>query len=359
MNPRRQAEFRRFAQLREAKISPLYSHLAACIAEKADRYSPFLNAIPPHEQAPNLLFAAVHLLLQSQPASPLADYYSSIHKSALSPDSQTFNLFSDYCLQNQDQIISILRHRRTQTNEVRRGLALLPAINVIQTFSEQMPLILIEIGCSAGLNLIWDQYRYVYYTESGKEFYTGCLDSSLLLKTNLKGHIPPLITPTTLILNQRIGIDVNPLNIHSTHDTQWLDALIWPEHHDRRKSLHMAISIAKNFILDLRKGDALELLPGIVGELSADCAPVFFHTYVTQQLTPKDRAFLPQLINRISSRFRLAFHLWHERGKNSSFPELVLRHIQYGNTTTTSLLAFAEAHVRWLEWKAMENCGSS
>ena len=359
MNPERQAEFRRFAQLREARISPLYSLLAACIAEKTDCYAPFLNAIPPREQAPNLLFAVVHLLLQSQPASPLAHYYSSIHKSALPPDSQTFNLFCDYCLQNQDQIISILRHRRTQTNEVRRGLALLPAINVIQVFSEQMPLILIEIGCSAGLNLIWDQYRYIYYTESGKELNAGSLDSSLLLKANLKGPILPFISSTPPNLSQRIGIDVNPLNILSTCDVEWLDALIWPEHHDRRESLHKAISIAKNFNLDLRKGDALELLPGIVGELSAECAPVFFHSYVTQQLTPKNQALLPQLIIQTSSRFRHAFHLWHERGKNSSFPELVLRHIQYGNTTITSLLAFAEAHVRWLEWKTMDNYGSS
>ena len=359
MNPERQAEFRRFAQLREARISPLYSHLAACIAEATYRYTPFLNAIPPREQAPNLLFAVVHLLLQSQAASPLAQYYSSIHKAALPPDSQTFNLFYDYCLQNQDQIISFLRYRRTQTNEVRRGLALLPAINVIQALSKQMPLILIEIGCSAGLNLIWDQYRYIYHTESGMELYAGCLDSSLQLKAYLKGPIQPFITSTPPNLGQRIGIDVNPLNILSTCDVQWLDALIWPEHHDRRKSLHKAISIAKNFNLDLRKGDALELLPGIVGGLSADCAPVFFHTYVTQQLPPEEQALLPQIITRISSRFRHAFHLWHERGKNSPFPELVLRHIQYGKGTTTTLLAFAEAHVRWLEWKTIDNYGSS
>ena len=354
MHPDRQAEFRRFAQLREARVSPLYSHLATCIAEKIDHYTPFLKAIPPREQAPNLLFAVVHMLLQSQPASPLAYYYSSIHKPALPPDRQTFSLFNGYCLQNQDQIISILRHRRTQTNEVRRGLAILPAVNMIQALSEQMPLILVEIGCSAGLNLIWDQYSYIYYTEAGKELYGGCLDSSLQLATNLKGPISPLITSTLPILSQRIGIDVNPLNIHSTSDLQWLDALIWPEHHDRRKSLQKAISIAKNFNLELRKGDALELLPGIARELSADCAPVFLHTYVTQQLTPKDQALLPQLITRISSRFRHAFHLWHERSNNSYFPELVLRHIQYGITTTTSLLAFAEAHVRWLEWKAMD-----
>ncbi|MGZ2474850.1 hypothetical protein ACVI1N_003141 [Sinorhizobium medicae] len=46
-----------------------------------------------------------------------------------------------------------------QTNEVRRSAALLPGfLTVAQLFGK--PLLLSEVGASAGLNLHWDRYRY-------------------------------------------------------------------------------------------------------------------------------------------------------------------------------------------------------
>jgi hypothetical protein len=46
-----------------------------------------------------------------------------------------------------------------QTNEVRRSAALLPGFLTIAAYFGK-PLVLSEIGASAGLNLIWDAYRY-------------------------------------------------------------------------------------------------------------------------------------------------------------------------------------------------------
>ncbi|MCY3935957.1 MAG: DUF2332 domain-containing protein [Chloroflexi bacterium] len=351
MIAQRSAEFHRFARLREAKRSPLYSHLAACIAKKPQRYLPFLEVIPAHEQAPNLLFAAIQFLLLRDPNAPLAEYYSSIHDPALPPAKETGRLFSDYCQRHREQIIPLLRTRCTQTNEVSRGLAIHPATQVIQSRSEGMPLVWMEIGCSAGLNLIWDQYGYHYVGEPGQEWFAGRRDSALLLSAKVKGSIPLPVSDKLPEIRRRIGIDLHPLNLHSEADVQWLEALIWPEHRDRLASLRQAISIAREFSLDLRRGDALALLPGITAELSADCAPVFFHSYVTQQLTPEERSQLPLLIMRISRPFRHAFHLWHERSGTSPYPELGLRQLHFGEIVDETQLADVEAHVRWLEWK--------
>ena len=152
-------------------------------------------------------------------------------------------------------------------------------------------------------------------------------------------------------INQRIGIDLQPLDIHSIRDVAWLDALIWPEHHDRRQYLRQAIAIAKDDSVDLRRGDALELLPAIADELPLDCAPLFFHTYVTQQLSSQKRTRLSQLIARSARRFRHAFHFWHERGQGTAHPQLVLRHFARGQIVSERLLAYAGAHARWLEWR--------
>lgn len=347
----RRAEFRRFAQLREAQASPLYSHLAAHIAEDPSSYNNLFAAIPTHEQAPNLLFAAVHLLLSTEPETPLARYYASIHQPALPPDDPAQELFREFCVRHRESILSLISGRRTQTNEVRRGLALWPAGSLAFTLSGEIPLVLVEIGCSAGLNLFWDRYGYLYRNGAGEEFRAGPLNSTLQMDARLIGSLKPPITPRPPTIHQRVGIDLHPLDIHSTDDIEWLQALIWPEHHDRRDFLRDAIATAKETSLDLRSGDALELLPEIAGELPTGCAPLFFHTYVTQQLSQPDRVRLPRLIAQVARRFHHAFHLWHERGEHSSYPELVLRHFMNGETASTRLLAYAGAHVRWLEWR--------
>ena len=42
----------------------------------------------------------------------------------------------------------------------------------------------------------------------------------------------------------RGGIDLNPLDVRRTDDVAWLDALVWPEHDDRRERLRAAAAIA-------------------------------------------------------------------------------------------------------------------
>ena len=352
MTSDRRAEFRRFAQLQEAQASPLYSHLAARIADDPRGYDEFFAAIPAHEQAPNMLFAAVQLRMLAEPETPLANYYASLHASPRPPDAHAYSLFREYCDAHRDALFSVLREHRTQTNEVRRGLALWPAGMLAITIAQGLPLALVEIGCSAGLNLLWDRYSYRYRDSAGAVHDAGNANSSLQMDAELRGPLVPPLAASPLRISQRIGIDLQPLDIHSSRDIAWLEALIWPEHHDRRQFLRQAIAIAREEgLLDLRRGDALEQLPTVADELPAACAPLFFHTYVMQQLNHQDRARLPQFIAHSARRFRHAFHLWHERGQRATHPRLVLRHFARGQIVSERLLAYAGAHVRWLQWR--------
>jgi hypothetical protein len=55
-----------------------------------------------------------------------------------------------------------MRRRRTQTNEVGRCAVLLPALAELPE-----PLALLEVGASAGLNLLPDRYSYEYLHPDG------------------------------------------------------------------------------------------------------------------------------------------------------------------------------------------------
>ncbi len=346
------AEFRRFSRQQEAKPSPLYTHIAAQIASDPGPLLPLLAAIPPLEQAPNLLFASVHFLLKRAPEQPLATYYASIHKETRrDPDAHAFILFRDFCKAQHEEISNLLLHRRTQTNEPRRGLALLPAIHLAGQLAGGRPLTLVEIGCSAGLNLLFDQYGYRYIDEQGDEYRAGMTESPLQLDARLCGRLLPPLKEQTPIIAKRLGIDLAPVDLHNSDDISWLEALVWPEHHDRREHLKKAVVIARDFTLNLYEGDALALLPRIAASLDNLEIPVFYHTYVWQQLRAAQRKQLSHHIAQSAHRFPQAFHLWHERGPSLEPPKLSLRHFAAGEMASERLLAHCGAHVRWLKWQ--------
>ena len=86
-----------------------------------------------------------------------------------------------------------------QTNEVRRSAALILGASLLsQQFG--LPLVLSELGASAGLNLNFDRYRLGPY---------GAPDSAVSLTPDLAGPLPPF---SALNIIDRAGVDLNPLD---------------------------------------------------------------------------------------------------------------------------------------------------
>jgi hypothetical protein len=111
---------------------------------------------------PNLLFGTVHCLLLAGADHELRRYYDGLLED---PEDirQSFPPFKDFCLKYADDIVPLLETKIVQTNEVRRCAYLYPSFCLIYE-KIRKPLALIEIGTSAGLQLIWDQYGYTYGT---------------------------------------------------------------------------------------------------------------------------------------------------------------------------------------------------
>ena len=153
--------------------SPLYERLSLDIAGDPELLA-LCAAARPGQPLPNLLFAAVHSLLLGGAAHPLAQYYptemreGAVHAKgdadvdAGSVDGDPYPLFRAFCLERRGEIEALLATRLVQTNEVRRSACLLPAFVSAEHELPGHGLALVEIGPSAGLNLLWDRYGYEY-----------------------------------------------------------------------------------------------------------------------------------------------------------------------------------------------------
>ncbi len=280
--------FRGFAVAEAAGSSPLYQAIAAGVAERPEALEVLLDA-QPGQRRPNLLLAAAHALLLEGLDHPLRRWYPDLG-GTLTPSPAAAAAFADLVLAHADQVRSLVATRRTQTNEVLRSASLVLALARIPG-----PVALIDAGCSAGLNVALDRYRY--------DFGIGVLgarDASLTLRCELRGAgaaVPPGLPRVVW----RAGLDAEPLDPADPETARWLEALVWPEQLDRRERLAAALRVAAAHPVSLRRGDVLGDLPALAREAPRDATLVVQHSAVTAYLPAPDRERFSTLIRSLGA----------------------------------------------------------
>jgi hypothetical protein len=336
--------FQRFAeQEAEPAFSPLYARLCRGIASDPEVLT-LAADVPPRQPTPNLLLAAVHYLLLSGVNHPLAAFYPSLTSS---PDlADAYPAFHSFCLDHTKAIRALLLTRRVQTNEVARCACLLPAFEQVARQAEDAPLALIELGASAGLNLLWDHYGYDY--GNGRQY--GVPNSPLQIPCTLRGDIPTPLSSRLPEVAFRVGADLHPVDISDSDALLWLRALIWPEHHERVSRLQQALEIARRDHPEIMAGDALSLLPELVAKAPPSTTLCIFHSFTLNQFAAEQRERLTALLLEFSAQ-RAICRLSFEQFAYERPPQLRLFSYRQG-VTTEELLANGSAHGRWLEWLA-------
>jgi len=150
-------KFEVFAVAEAAGSSPLYERLSNFVAHDGELLG--LAAAAATGPETNLFFAAAQYLLLREPDAPLAVFYPSLGGTA-DPGAGVEKTFRDFCLDRREAMEGLLGTRRVQTNEVRRSASLLLALEQVARLEPWRPLALVEIGSSAGLNLLVDRYSY-------------------------------------------------------------------------------------------------------------------------------------------------------------------------------------------------------
>ena len=335
--------FRRFADLECPGMSPLYETLSRSIAD-----DPEVLAIAvlrrAGQPAPNLLFAAVHALLIEEPSHPLASFFPDLAVGG-SPSGDPFLAFRSFCLERKDRIVDIISARRVQTNVVRRSALLLPAFLKAIANWNGAPVVLVEVGASAGLNLFWDRYGYDY----GGGVRWGDLVSPVQLTTTSLGDRRPPVPAREIKVTGRVGIDLNPVDVGDNDAVSWLQALVWPERGDESELLQRAIELARISPLRLISGDALDVLPEVLDSLPADTVPLIFHSHTLNQFPTEARERFSELVNHYGSQRDLALISLESRQSQGN-SELDLTTYVNG-VRTREHLAQCDSHgyrIRWL-----------
>jgi hypothetical protein len=188
-----------------------------------------------------------------------------------------------------DFLARFVREQAVQTNEVQRCFALLPAFLVLARDCGCDALDLVELGPSAGLNLLWDRYSYAYRAGQWGS-------SELTLRGVEYTPVPREVLARPVDVRRRIGIDLNPVDVTADHGARLLHAFIWPGRVERAQRLRRAIAILRREPPTLVRGDYVELLPAVLAERDDDALTVVFQTASTGYIGPERRAELRALL---------------------------------------------------------------
>jgi hypothetical protein len=322
--------------------SPLYAELGQGVSR-----DPALLRLAaetrPYQPAPNMLFAAVQYLLLGGVRHELSEHYP-ILAEAPAPAGRAFPKFRDFCMVYRDAIVPLLKTRRTQTCVPRRCVCLLPAFARVVSEAPGR-LAMLEIGPSAGLNLLWDHYRYDY----GGGLRWGNPQSEVLLDTERRGDVPLPDLPASMEVLWRVGVDLNPVDVGDDDQVRWLRALIFPEHVERHLQLRVAIRIARAHPPRLVEGDAADRLPELLSEAPRHATLVVFATHALAQLPPDRLVLVLKSLQRHGERRPLFFVSMEFTAARHS--ELFLTRYAGGGRDTIKL-ADCNPHGQWIQWLA-------
>ncbi len=142
----------------------------------------------------------------------------------------------DHAWRNQRPALRLALQSPPQTNEVQRSAALLPGLLHVAA-QTGLPLVLLEIGASAGLNLWCDHYQHQHGVWSWFEAAAG-----LVLCSEWLGPPPPVEAGLRIV--RRAACDAQPIDLDDPRQSHRLASYIWPDQPERMQRLRQAQQMA-------------------------------------------------------------------------------------------------------------------
>ena len=277
--------------------SPLYAGLLSRAAEDVLAGGPTALVLAGHEGDPEdaalplRLLGAVHRLVLEGGAPGLAPYYPS---AGGSPDAG--DPWPGFAAVLREHAAEVRRGlgQAPQTNEVGRAGALIGGLLHVAARTG-LPVRLVELGASAGLNLRADAFRIL----AGDGTAWGPPDSPVVLQGAWEGSpLPPVDAPLRVV--ERVGVDVAPLDPTTRDGELTLLSYVWPDQPARVQRLRGAIELARRMPAPVVRASAREFLARL--ELRPGAVTVLWHSIVWQYLSGEEQAISGEQVRRLAEQ---------------------------------------------------------
>nr|WP_171116202.1 MULTISPECIES: DUF2332 domain-containing protein [Streptomyces] len=283
--------YRRFGEVDAAETSPLYARVAVALSE-SDEALRAIEAAPARRRHPTVILAALHDLALAGHAPALAAAHAAADGDAAA------RAAIDTLLRMTDSVVAVAVRRKTRPNETGRCAVLYPAIAEAARRVGAHAVGLIDVGCSAGLNLNVDRVGLTY--SNGPSL--GDPSSPVQMSSSTVGDRP---VPTRAMpeVVARVGVDLDPVDVTDADEARWLRACLWPDQRERLARLDAEMALAATAPPLLLQGDPVEVLPEAFARVPADALPVVTTTWALSQFTLESRLrFLHRLDEAATGR---------------------------------------------------------
>jgi hypothetical protein len=225
-----------------------------------------------------VILAALHDLALAGRAPALAAAYAAADGEAAA------GAAIDTLLRMTDSVVAIAVRRRMRGNETGRCAVLYPAITEAVRRVGANAIGLIDVGCSAGLNLNVDRVGITY--SNGQSL--GDPSSPVQMSSSIVGDrpVPTRAMPEIVV---RVGVDLDPVDVTDADDARWLRACVWPDQPERVARLEAEMALAATAPPLLLQGDAVEVVPDAFARVPANVLPVVTTTWALSHFPHESR----------------------------------------------------------------------
>ncbi|HJS83854.1 MAG TPA: DUF2332 family protein [Acetobacteraceae bacterium] len=248
---------------------------------------------PVQDAVPLRLAAALHALVLSgsdpdlaalYPPSDRADSAEEVWRAALA------------AIRAHRPVVETFLGSPPQTNEVGRSAVLLGGFLEIARATNGKPIRMLEIGASAGLNLLWDRYRY----ELGGRARWGGANSTVVIRADWKGPLPPL--DARVVVAERAGSDSEPVDLGGKQARLRLRAYVWADQPARMKLLDAAMDLVRHEGIQVERSEAAAWVAKRLQAPAPGCATVLYHSIAWEYFPEDTKSHVRSTVEKAGAR---------------------------------------------------------
>jgi hypothetical protein len=251
--------------------------------------------------------------------------------------------WDDPLADHEDFLRDFVAEQGVQTNEVQRSWVLVPLLLRVAQRTGADALDLVELGPSAGLNLVWDRYHYRY--EAGDWGPDGAV---LRFAGEERRPVPAELLELRPQVRGRLGIDLAPIDVASDEGARLLRCFVWAGQDERLERLDQAIAALRAGPPELMRGDFVEVLPEVLAEQPRDGLTVVFQTAAWGYIDDKGRRRLRAALDEAGRSLPLAFV---STGKPRTEEQCWGLRLVYWPGGEREFAGHADFHGSWLQWE--------